>query len=124
MIIEKQRRFKATDTDIPHSNKNKVKKLVLNVCKGEIIDRDMKKNQLPKKTYPGKVQANPNLHKKNHPIRTIIIVGTTDQKDRGNSENKLSEHFGTYIKNSNFVKTNLIKFDSHYQRILLRFLLN
>ncbi|CAC5409083.1 unnamed protein product [Mytilus coruscus] len=56
--------YKAIDKDVTQKYENKVKKLVENLCKREIIDKDMKKYLLPKGTCPGKVQANPKLHKK------------------------------------------------------------
>ncbi|CAC5418971.1 unnamed protein product [Mytilus coruscus] len=48
-------------------NENKVKKLVENLCKRKIIDKDVTKISPSKRNMPGKVKANPKLQKKTHP---------------------------------------------------------
>ncbi|CAG2246908.1 unnamed protein product [Mytilus edulis] len=96
--------YKAIDKDLTQKNENKVKKLVENLCKREIIDKDMKKYLLPKGTCPGKVQANPKLHKQNHPVRTIINGRNhPTEKIAEIVENELSENvrnLPTYIKDT------------------------
>ncbi|CAC5385529.1 unnamed protein product [Mytilus coruscus] len=84
--------YKAINKDLTQKNENKVKKLIENLCKREIIDKDMKKYLLPKGTCPGKVQANPKLHKKKSSEKIAEIV-----------ENELSENvpnLPTYIKDT------------------------
>ncbi|CAG2200706.1 unnamed protein product [Mytilus edulis] len=88
--------YTAIDKDLTQKNENKVKKLVENLCKREIIDKDMKKYLLPKGTCPGKVQANPKLHKQNHPVRTIINGRNhPTEKIAEIVENELSENVRT-----------------------------
>ena len=52
--------------------KKKVKRTIENLFKRGVIDNHMRKYSLPNGTCTGNVQANLKLHKKNHPIRTII----------------------------------------------------
>jgi hypothetical protein len=40
--------------------------------KQKLITKDLKDYLIPKVTQPGKVQGNPKIHKKNHPLSTII----------------------------------------------------
>ncbi|XP_071153747.1 uncharacterized protein [Mytilus edulis] len=96
--------YKAIDKDLTQKNENKVKKIIENLCKREIIGKDMKKYLLPKGTCPGKVQANPKLHKRNHPVRTIINGRNhPTEKIAEIVENELSENvrnLPTYIKDT------------------------
>jgi hypothetical protein len=36
------------------------------------LAKEMKGYLIPKDSQPGKVQANPKIHKTNHPLRTIV----------------------------------------------------
>ncbi|CAC5402835.1 unnamed protein product [Mytilus coruscus] len=82
--------YKATYKNLTQKNENK--KLVENLYKREIIDKDMKKYLLPKGTCPGKVQANPKIVQKKSSEKIAEIV-----------ENELSENvrnLPTYIKDT------------------------
>ena len=40
--------------------------------KRNVITKEIKGYLIPKGSQPGKVQANPKIHKTNHPLRTIV----------------------------------------------------
>ena len=85
--------YKPVKNDLTQKNENKVKKLVENLYKRSVITQDMKRYLLPKGSTSGKVQANPKLHKQNHPVRTIINGRNhPTEKIAELVENELTEH--------------------------------
>ena len=57
---------------LTQKNENKLKTMIENLFKRGVIDNHMRTYLIPNGTCLGKVQANPKLNKKNHPVRTII----------------------------------------------------
>lgn len=64
--------YEEVDTDLTQKIRNKVKKLVNEMHKSGSITDELRKYMLPFDSGAGKLQANPKLHKKNIPVRTIV----------------------------------------------------
>ena len=64
--------YKEIKEDLTTKIENKIKKNVEGMYKRNVITKEMKGYLIPKGSQPGKVQANPKIHKTNHPLRTIV----------------------------------------------------
>ena len=120
--------YKAVEKDLTQKNENKVKKLIENLFKRGVIDNDMRKYLLPKGTCPGKVQANPKLHKKNHSVRTIINGRNhPTEKIAEIVENELTEHvrnLPSFIKDTTDILNNLRTIKQHIPENYVMFCLD
>jgi hypothetical protein len=64
--------YKEIKEDLTTNIENKIKKNVEGMYKRNVITKEMNGYLIPKGSQPGKVQANPKIHKTNHPLRTIV----------------------------------------------------
>jgi hypothetical protein len=48
--------------------------------KQKLITKDLKDYVMPKGTQPGKVQANPKIHKKNIHLEQLLMASITQQR--------------------------------------------
>ena len=64
--------YKEIKEDLTTKIENKIKKNVEGMYKRNVITKEMNGYLIPKGSQPGKVQANPKIHKTNHPLRTIV----------------------------------------------------
>jgi hypothetical protein len=68
------------DKDITTKIENKIKKSVETMYKQKLITKDLKDYVMPKGTQPGKVQANPKIHKKNIHLEQLLMASITQQR--------------------------------------------
>ncbi|XP_062579651.1 uncharacterized protein LOC134241631 [Saccostrea cucullata] len=73
---------------------NKIKKLVNNMHKRGSISTELRHYLLPTEISSGKLQANPKVHKKNHPLRTIV-------NGRQHPTEKLAEYVELQLEDAN-----------------------
>ena len=103
--------YNKVNKDILTTVNNKVKKLVKNLHSNGHIDDKTKKYMMPGNIRYGKVKANPKVHKKDNPIRTIIsTINSPTEKLAEVAESELSEwieSLDTYVKDT-----------THFLRIL------
>ena len=64
--------YKEIKEDLTTKIENKIKKNVEGMYKRNVITKEMKGYLIPKGSQPGKVQANLEINKTNHPLRTIV----------------------------------------------------
>ena len=96
--------YKKVNRDILTTVNNKVKKLVKNLHSNGHIDDKTKKYMLPTNPRYGKVTANPKVHKKDNPIRTIIsTINSPTEKLAEVAESEVNEwveSLDTYVKDT------------------------
>lgn len=73
---------------------NKIKKLVNSMHKKGPITSELRHYLLPTEISSGKLQANPKIHKKNHPFRTIV-------NGRQHPTEKLAEYVESQLEEAN-----------------------
>ena len=102
--LEDNGTYKTVKDDLTTKIENKIKKCVESMYKRNIITKEMRGYLLPKGSRPGKVQGNPKIHKKNHPLRTIVNGNNHATENMTEVvENELEENvknFSTYIKDT------------------------
>lgn len=90
---------------------NKIKKLINNIYKKGPITSELRHYLLPTEISSGKLQANPKIHKENHPFRTIV-------NGRQHPTEKLAEYVESQLEEANRLLKSFVQDTADFLRKL------